>query len=224
MKKTAYRIWSKFLTAFGNVKCFRFPLWLVYDPDDYQISGENVLEILDVLKPGDIILRGYDKYLDGKFIPNFKNDVIGVGFSHGAVYLGDNTILHAVAEGVSEINVVDFCQCDRIAIFRPRKGGTKKAIANVKKCIGKKYDFIFQENNNNVYCFELCKIAYPNSDIKTMTIKRFFGLFRKKVYVAQSIIEAKDFRLIYCINRKSGIFFKKNRICKTYQIRHLKRH
>lgn len=208
MKKTFYKIWSKFLTMFGDIKCFRFPLWIVYDPDDYQVTGQNVLDIINALKPGDIVLRGYNKYLDGKMIPNFKNDVIGIGFSHGAIYIGDNIILHAVAEGVSQINVVDFCQCDRIAIFRPVKGGAKNAVRNAKKYAGKKYDFIFRENNNSVYCFELCKLAYPKSDIKTMTVKKFFGLVKKDVYVAQSIVQAKDFKLVYCVNRKSGIFFK----------------
>ena len=39
------------------------------------------------LKPGDIVIRGYNKYLDGKMIPNFKNNIIGIGFSHGAIYI-----------------------------------------------------------------------------------------------------------------------------------------
>lgn len=35
MKKFLYKAWSKFLTAFGDVKVFSWPMWLVYDPDDY---------------------------------------------------------------------------------------------------------------------------------------------------------------------------------------------
>ena len=101
MKKTLYKIWSKFLTMFGNIKVFKWPFWIVYDPDDYQVTGQNVLDILNILKPGDIVIRGYNKYLDGKMIPNFKNNIIGIGFSHGAIYIGNNIIVHAVAEGVS---------------------------------------------------------------------------------------------------------------------------
>ena len=41
-----------------------------------------------------------------------------------------------------------------------------------------------------------------------MPVKKFFGLIKKNAYVAQSIIQAKDFKLIYCANKKSGIFFK----------------
>ena len=86
---------------FGNIKVFKWPLWNVYDPDDFEVTGQNVLDILNMLKPGDIVLRGYNKYFDGKMVPNFKNDAIGIGFSHGAIYIGNNIILHAVAEGVS---------------------------------------------------------------------------------------------------------------------------
>lgn len=101
MKKALYKIWSKFLTMFGNIKIFKWPLWIVYDPDDFGVTGQNVLDILNILKPGDIVIRGYNKYLDGKMIPNFKNNIIGIGFSHGAIYIGNNIIVHAMAEGVS---------------------------------------------------------------------------------------------------------------------------
>lgn len=44
-------------------------------------------------------------------------------------------IIHAVAEGVQKINLIDFCQCDRIAIFRP-DSGVETAIKIARKCIG----------------------------------------------------------------------------------------
>lgn len=47
--------------------------------------------------------------------------MIGGDWSHGAIYAGDNKVIHAVAEGVSEVDLIDFCKCDRIAIFRPKK-------------------------------------------------------------------------------------------------------
>lgn len=100
ISRLAYKLWSKFLKFFGDIKCFKFPLFLVYDPDDYQVTGEKILEIMEVLKPGDVILRGYNRYLDGKFIPD------KLKFSHGALYVGGNKVIHAVAEGVSEANIV----------------------------------------------------------------------------------------------------------------------
>ena len=138
MKHAIYKLWSKFLTAFGNVKVFSWPLFLVYDPDDYAVTGKQVLGIMNVIQKGDIILRGYTKYLDGYFIPD------KLAFSHGAIYVGDGKIIHAVAEGVSETDIIDFTRCDRIAIFRPKKGQSK-AIATAKKFLKNKvpYDFGF---------------------------------------------------------------------------------
>lgn len=49
MKKAMYKIWSKFLAAFGNVKCFRWPLFLIYDPDDFDVSGPKVAQICKIL-------------------------------------------------------------------------------------------------------------------------------------------------------------------------------
>lgn len=213
MKNYLYKIWSKFLKFFGDIKVFKYPCWLVYDPDDFQITGENILEILKILKPGDIVLRGYNRYLDGKFIPNksgvsIKNPrkKIGIGFSHGGIYIGNNKIIHAIAEGVQQINVIDFAYCDRIAIFRAKTGKTK-AIQIAKKLFKQKtpYDFSFSCENNAVYCFELCNLCYKQLQLKPFEIKKFFGFLKKKVIIAQSFIDSEKLDLIYCKNPKSKI-------------------
>lgn len=212
MKRFFYELASKFLLFFGDIKIFRFPFWIVYDPDDYQITGKNVKDIIDIIQPGDIILRGYNRYLDGKFIPSFPNNKIGKGFSHGAIYIGDFQIIHAVGEGVSQISMFDFLQCDRIAIFRPRSGQTK-AIKIAKKFLKENvpYDFAFQRNASALYCFELCAECYPNLKFPTKTVSKLFGLIRKHdVYVAQSFIESTDVELVYCNNKNSNIEFIKN--------------
>jgi len=95
MKKFLYKVWAKFLTAFGDIKIFNWPLFMVYDDSSFKVAGDKILEIMAVLKPGDIVLHGYDNYLDGKFIPD------KLKFSHGAIYIGDNLVIHSVAEGAS---------------------------------------------------------------------------------------------------------------------------
>ena len=44
-----------FLKIFGDIKVFPYPLWLVYDPDQYFIDGAKLREILDTVQPGDIL-------------------------------------------------------------------------------------------------------------------------------------------------------------------------
>lgn len=94
---------------------FRFPLFFVYDPSEYAMDGKHIRNALDMLEPGDIVLRGYDHYLDGYFIDD------PLKYSHGAIYVGDGKIIHAIAEGVGYIDALDFMLCDRICILRPAK-------------------------------------------------------------------------------------------------------
>ena len=200
MKKQLYKIWARILTIFGDIKLFKWPLWVVYDPSYFKMSGEKILEVIDILKPGDVILRGFDCYADGHFIDD------PLKFSHGAIYIGNNTIIHAVAEGVSEINVIEFCECDRIAILRPRRG-QKKAISIAIDYLDSHtpYDFNFEFGESAVQCFELCRLCYPKLDIQPKQVSKMFGLIKKNVYLAQSLFESDDFICVFHYNPKFGI-------------------
>lgn len=207
------KLWAKFLTKFGDIKVFKFPFWLVYDPTFFRMTGEKILEVVDTLQPGDIILRGYDYYLDGKFL-NYAmlstNDTeIGGSWSHGAIYIGDNRVIHAVAEGVSEESIIDFCECDRIAIFRPKRG-QKSAIKIAKKFLKDHvpYDFHFSNGSSALYCFELAAHSYPKLKIPTYSYSRLFGILRKNnVYLAKSFVKSPDMELVWCYNPKFDIDF-----------------
>lgn len=213
MKKLLTKIWIYLLTKFGDIKCFKFPLFLVYDPDDYDVTGEKTHELMKILRTGDVVLRGYRNYLDGKFINIFgiptKNTIIGGDWSHGAVYVGKQKIIHAIAEGVSEISVIDYARCDRICVFRPKhkkykNPATKKAKEFLKNNIP--YDFFFSNGGSALYCFELCKECYPTLNIPRYNIKKLFGLISKKnMVLAKSFIDSDDFELVFCYNPKFNI-------------------
>ena len=200
MKKLLYKIWSKFLIKFGDVKIFKWPMWIIYDPDDYQISGKNIFELMSILEPGDIILRGYRHYLDGKFIPNFPNNEIGEGFSHGAIYIGNMKIIHAVTEGISEINLIDFCQCDGLCLLRPvNESLSNQAVSIAKLNLGKPYDFKFNSNDSSeFYCHELVRTCYPEINIEGF-YPSILGISLKccqKRYIDRSFINNKEFKNI----------------------------
>lgn len=179
-------------------------MFIVYDPTTFKMTGQNIADVLEALEPGDVILRGYDMYADGMFIPG--------DYSHGAVYVGDHTIVHAVAEGVSTIDVISFCMCDRICILRPR-AYQKSAIAKAKKFVEDNvpYDFTYKRNASALYCFELCAECYSKLSIKTKNVKRFFGLLRKNnVWLAESFKESPDFKLVYEQNDRRKMSFRLN--------------
>jgi len=105
---------------------------MIYDPGSYLVKGEEIREVIEKIKPGDILVRGYKNYLDGYFIPGF--------FSHAGFYAGeitdqhavfiDNTlgkahfktgtqmVIHSMAEGVFMEDIINFCKCDYMVILR----------------------------------------------------------------------------------------------------------
>lgn len=199
LKRTIYELKAMFLTMFGNIKMFKWPMFLIYDPTLHQMTGKKILQVLDILQPGDIILRGYTNYVDGWFVPG--------DYSHGAIYVGDNQIVHAVVNGVSTIDTVEFCMCDRICILRPSRNKAT-ALKTAKKLAKENvpYDFGFKRGTSALYCFELCAECYKKLDLKLKTAKAFFGLLRKKdVYLADSFLESPDFIRIFEFNPKRKV-------------------
>lgn len=199
MKKFFYRLWSAFLTMFGDIKVFRWPLWVVYDPDDFQVTGDKTAAMLKQLRPGDVVIRGFRHYADGKFIPS------KAGWSHGAVYVGNWKIVHAVSGGVQYIDAIEFARCDRIAVLRP-KADSARAVEKARYFAKKNvpYDFGFEHGTSALYCFELCGECYDRLDVKKKPVKAFFGLYRKEVYLAESFFESPDFEVVMEYNPKKG--------------------
>lgn len=157
---------------------------------------------MDIIEPGCLILRGYDYYLDGKFVPSTRS------YSHLGIYVGDNTVIHAVSKGVSEVNLIDFCECDRICVIKPRayrKNAIKRAYKYMEDSTG--YDFFFDGDNTEQYCFELGANCYPRLDIEKVEKKTLFGLIKKNVYLADSFFNSKDMEIIFEYNPKCKIDF-----------------
>jgi Permuted papain-like amidase enzyme, YaeF/YiiX, C92 family len=144
---------ESFLTVFGDLKVFRWPLFFLYDPGSYMVKGKDMREVINVIRPGDILLRGYVNYLDGYFIPGY--------FSHVGLYLGqvdprliesiwseddnyapldevlkhsvsgEQMVIHSMAEGVFMEDLLNFCRCDYMIIMRfPEKLTRGESTAN----------------------------------------------------------------------------------------------
>ena len=126
------RLTKSFLTFFGDLKIYPFPMWLLYDPGSYLVRGDDARRVIELVAPGDILVRGYRRYLDGYFIPG--------AFSHAGLYLGPVTdadrskvatskgqsdfrtgtqqVMHSMAHGVFMEDVLTFCRCDYLLILR----------------------------------------------------------------------------------------------------------
>ncbi len=188
-----YAIKRKALTIFGDIKIFKWPFFILYHPTTFRVKGAHTREIMTKIKPGDVIMRSYDDYLDGYFIPKGKS-----GCSHSGVYIGDNKIVHSIAEGSSVIDIIDFCRADRIVVLRP-DSGQEWAIDHAKKCADKNvpYDFDFAPGPGRYYCHEFTASCYPNLNIEQLS-RKIFGLFSSPTaFLADSFYTNSHFTKIY---------------------------
>lgn len=147
-----------FMSWFGTLKLFRnrggaagvglhWPsAFLVENPHGYCIGGAELRQVLDVLQPGDILLRGYEGYVDGEFIRRSArtgaNGYAPGWYTHVALYAGElgasdrshvppvfqnqtdyfctgpEMVIHSMAKGVHTEDVLTFLRCDYLAVLR----------------------------------------------------------------------------------------------------------
>ena len=80
------KIKKLFLNILGDIKVYRFPFFMIYDPTTFLIKGYHTRQAINAIQTGCIVLRGYKCYADGFFIPG--------DFSHSGIYVGDGMMIH----------------------------------------------------------------------------------------------------------------------------------
>ena len=121
---------------------------------------------MELARPGDIVCRRYVWYLDGYFI---KGE-----YTHSGIVVNTNTIIHAVAEGVTRIDIIDYVKdADGFVLLRPINTAEHPydpALAIFFACgmIGKPYDFVFQSGPDAFYCHELAYYAIMHGGKKVI--------------------------------------------------------
>jgi len=187
----------------GNTKVFRYPVWFVYDPDQPKVDGSHMLKLMEVAKPGDILMRGWRHYLNGYFIPG--------DYSHGGIYLGNNEVLHAVPQGVCRCNVIDFINADRICLLRPKKHvsiAVETALMLESRHLP--YDYKMTKGDEALYCFELCAECYRRlANIEKVQPKLLGGLIKRSepAWLSFSFLNSPDFYTVMEFNPDKGVDF-----------------
>jgi len=133
-----YKIKTAIIKWFGNIQIFPYPSFIMFGHTAYEMKGEDVRDVLNIIKPGDIVLRRYNHYVSGLMIPGH--------FTHAAIYMGDGKIVHMLGDGIDKQDILTFCRCDQVAIIRCNdeqinKIAIKKSASYFKQ--GIKYDFDF---------------------------------------------------------------------------------
>lgn len=156
MKKLWYGFSRFIIKLFGNVQLFPYPFFcLLWGNTHYKVHGDEVRKLVDTLKPGDILLRRYDRYMSGWFIPGF--------WTHVGIMATEKTIIHATTAGVIEEDVFTFLRTDHLKVLRCDDEETVKgALDTLPSLKGREYDFVFDTTDDSrMYCSELVKYCYP---------------------------------------------------------------
>lgn len=189
MPRFTKRLKRKFLGVFGDIKLSWWPLWISYQAGDYYgVSGEESRKVAVKIRPGDVVMRNYRNYLDCYFIPG--------KYTHTGVYYGKGKLIHAVTEGVVEVDLYDFLRCDRYIVLRPRTG-VKQALARLVSYLGRPYDIDFYDGEDQLYCHEVAAEAYKELGIQKIQpggLAKWLGVGPK--FLDDSIIMNPNFRVV----------------------------
>jgi len=151
-----YEIKSKVIAWFGDIQVFKYPFFILLGHNAYKIKGTDQREIIDVIKPGDVLLRRYDHYISGLMIPGY--------FTHAAIYVGDNHIIHVIGGGMGKEDILTFLRCDNVVVLRFKdESKVEAAVKNAYEQLEKKveYDFDFDTDSpERFYCTELIDFCY----------------------------------------------------------------
>jgi hypothetical protein len=113
-------------------------------------------EVLDLIRPGDIVVNRKDHYVSNMFI---KGD-----FSHAGLYVGRNDVIHVMSRGIRKEDILVFLRADAFALIRPLdQSKTESAItkAHDKFRKGVLYDYDFDKDcPEEFYCSEFTDYCY----------------------------------------------------------------
>ncbi|MFN0213458.1 MAG: YiiX/YebB-like N1pC/P60 family cysteine hydrolase [Saprospiraceae bacterium] len=211
---------NRFLEFFGDIKVFKFPFFLLYDPGSYKVKGFEIRYVIDNIQPGDIVVRGYSNYLDGFFIPGFfshtglflgethKGNLLLPDVIESKFYEGKQVVIHSMAEGVFMEDIINFCKCDYLLILRRSTeiessseidSSFTAIYENALKNLGKGYDFKFDFSNiHNLSCTELvytCCIGYLSKYNVKIKQKRVF-LKKRQILIPDDFV-TKQFKVVF---------------------------
>lgn len=135
--QTNHTNFSQRLLKLSNAtQVVKSPLFIIYRPHRLAIKGTHTREIMELIKPGDILVRSYNHYLSSLFM---QGTFTHVGFYLGEVNetqlkqlakinnptqfkFGKQMVIHASGDQIHLDDLIDFCRCDGLAVMRfPRQ-------------------------------------------------------------------------------------------------------
>lgn len=148
-----YKLKSKFMEWFSDIRVYPAGL-VLYGNTSYQIKGIDIRLILNMIKPGDVLLRRYNNFIGSMIVPGY--------FSHAGLYVGDDNVYHMSFAGIVKEDILTFTRCDSMCLLRPYQADVVQAISLANELLVKDvpYDFNFESVPDRMYCTEFIDIVY----------------------------------------------------------------
>jgi cell wall-associated NlpC family hydrolase len=149
------KILKPFIDFFGGIRIYWCGL-VLWGDSMMDMKGPDMRQVLDTVKPGDLVLRRFDNYVSSFFIKG--------RFSHIGIYVGGNSVIHVGGDGIKMEDILTFCRADDFAIVRPvDENLIQPAIdeAHAQLARGVEYDYVFDTNSpEKFYCSEFTDYCY----------------------------------------------------------------
>jgi hypothetical protein len=189
-KKLLKQLKAKVFTIFGDIRLYKYPLFLLYHPKGYKIKGSGFTKVADNIAAYDILLRRYDTYLDRIIIPGWWNHAAICEKADGAF----SSIVHATSAGVHQESLFDFMKTDHVCVLRPVFPVNHLEMQHdIKQIIGKEYDFDFNFGDASAFsCTEVISYLFRNYQTGIES-KKFLG---QKIIPPDNIYNAPGFKRI----------------------------
>lgn len=181
MNEFLYKNYTHIVTWIGDIMLATKPP---------KTTSKQILELLNIINPGDVICRKYTYYLDSYLIPG--------EYSHSGIVINKDLMVHSISEGVGYIHPIDFVKdTDGFIVLRPKyenEESIKQTIAQGKYYVDSKvqYDFLFNDPNK-LYCHEMTCACLGMGGVlvfpSTFNIGVFPLRFKKTAYLASDIIK-----------------------------------
>lgn len=145
-----YDIKAKTLSFFSDIRIY--PGGIIFAGDShYKLKGPQMREVLNLIEPGDVMLRRYSHYLGSVAVKGH--------FSHAAIYVGDNNVVHMLGDGITREDILTFLRCDDLLLLRARDSVMTNIAINKAQVFlveGIEYDYNFDiDSPTKFYCTEL---------------------------------------------------------------------
>jgi len=144
-----------FIDFFGNIKVYKGGL-VLFGGSSYGLKGPDWRKVLDVIKPGDIVLNAHNHYVSSWFIKG--------NFGHVGLYVGNDKIIHVVTDGITKEDILTFLRADAAAVVRIKdRSKVDLAIQRANEQLNKhvEYDYDFdKKDTTQFYCSEFTDFCY----------------------------------------------------------------